>query len=117
MKRISLAQRNDCPCDCAGSTLCSQEFVEWVLDAFVHGSALSCIQENMETEPLFHSESTMIHSKHAKEVIANDKIDQGTAHCVVEGIDAIYDTIPLTFLQLAQYFLPEPIYTVEKLKL
>jgi len=71
----------------------------------------------METEPLFHSESTMIHSKHAKEVIANDKIDQGTAHCVVEGIDAIYDTIPLTFLQLAQYFLPEPIYTVEKLKL
>ena len=54
----------------------------------------------------------MIHSKHAKEVIANDKNDPSAAHCIVEGMDAIYDTIPLTFLQQATYLLPESIHTV-----
>eukprot|EP00984_Skeletonema_dohrnii_P007575 scaffold2766_cov180-Skeletonema_dohrnii-CCMP3373.AAC.1 len=116
MKRISLALRNDCPSDCAGSTLCSQEFVEWFLDAFVHGCALSCIQEDMQMEPLSHNKSTMIHSKHAKGVIANDKNDPSAAHCIVEGMDAIDDTIPFTFLQLSKYLPPEPIYTVEKME-
>mmetsp|Transcript_15499 Transcript_15499/g.31392 ORF Transcript_15499/g.31392 Transcript_15499/m.31392 type:complete len:100 (-) Transcript_15499:468-767(-) len=97
MKRISLAQRNDCPSDCAGSALCSQEFVEWVLHAFVHGIALSCIQENMQMELLFHNKLKMIHSKHAKGVIANDKNDPSAAHCIVEGMDAIDDTIPSHF--------------------
>jgi hypothetical protein len=116
MKRISLAQRNDCPSDCAGSALSSQEFVEWVLDAFVHGSALSCIQENMQMELLSHNKLTMIHSKHAKGIIANDKNDPSAAHCIVEGMDAIDGTIPLTFLQLAPYLLPEQMHAVEKME-
>ena len=116
MKRISLAQRNDCPSDCAGSTLCSQEFVEWVLDAFVHGCALSCIQENMEVELLSHNKSAKIYSKHTKGVIANDKNDPSAAYCIVEGMDAIDDTIPLPFLQLATHLPPEPINAVEKME-
>ena len=115
MKRISLSQRNDCPSDCAGLALCSQEFVEWVLHAFVHGIASSCIQEKMQMELLSHSESTMIHSKHANGVIANDKNDPSAAHCIVEGMDAIDDTIPFTFLQLATHLPPEPINAVEKM--
>eukprot|EP00984_Skeletonema_dohrnii_P020269 scaffold9824_cov130-Skeletonema_dohrnii-CCMP3373.AAC.1 len=99
-----------------GSTLYSYEFVEWVLDAFVHGSALSCIQENMQMELLSHNKSTMIHSKHAKGVIANDKNDPSAAHYIVEGMDAIDDTIPFTFLQLATYLPPEPINAVEKIE-
>eukprot|EP00985_Skeletonema_marinoi_P015881 scaffold8343_cov72-Skeletonema_marinoi.AAC.2 len=86
------------------SALCSQEFVEWVLHAFVHGIALSYIQENMQMELLFHNKLKMIHSKHAKGVIANDKNDPSAAHCIVEGMDAIDDTNPLTFLQLATIF-------------
>jgi hypothetical protein len=42
-------------------------------------------------------------------LIANDKNDPSAAHCTVEGMDAIDDTIPLTFFQLATYRLSEPI--------
>jgi hypothetical protein len=102
--------------DCAGSTLCSQEFVEWVLDAFVHGCALSCIQENVEAELLSHNKSATIYSKHTKGAIANDKNDPSAAYCIVEGMDAIGDTIPLPFLELATHLPPESIYAVEKME-
>ena len=67
-------------------------------------------------ELLSHSESTMIHSKHAKGVIANDKNDPSAAHCIVEGMDAIDDINPLTFLELATHLPPEPINAVEKME-
>ena len=51
----------------------------------------------------------MIHSRHHEVLIANDKNDPSAAHCTVEGMDAIDDTIPLTFFQLATYRLSEPI--------
>mmetsp|Transcript_35066 Transcript_35066/g.51577 ORF Transcript_35066/g.51577 Transcript_35066/m.51577 type:complete len:135 (-) Transcript_35066:12-416(-) len=70
----------------------------------------------MQMELLSHNKSTMIHSKHAKGVIANDKNDPSAAHCIVEGMDAIDDTIPLPFLQLATHLPPEPIYAVEKME-
>jgi len=98
------------------AALCSQEFVEWVLHAFVHGIALSCIQENMQMELLSDNKLTMIHSKHAKGIIANDKNDPSAAYCIVEGMDAIDDTIPLPFLQLATHLPPEPINAVEKME-
>ena len=47
-------------------------------------------------------------------LIANDKNDPSAAHCIVEGMDAIDDTIPSTPLQLETYLLSEPIHVVKK---
>eukprot|EP00984_Skeletonema_dohrnii_P007558 scaffold2754_cov125-Skeletonema_dohrnii-CCMP3373.AAC.2 len=73
-------------------------------------------KKSMQMELLSHNKLTMIHSKHAKGVIANDKNDPSAAHCIVEGMDAIDDTIPLTIFQLATYLPPEPINAVEKME-
>eukprot|EP00984_Skeletonema_dohrnii_P026777 scaffold16191_cov69-Skeletonema_dohrnii-CCMP3373.AAC.3 len=70
----------------------------------------------MEVELLSHNKSAKIYSKHTKGVIANDKNDPSAAYCIVEGMDAIDDTIPLPFLQLATHLPPEPIYAVEKME-
>ena len=50
-------------------------------------------------------------------LIANDKNDPSAAHCTVEGMDAIDDSIPLTFFHLATtYFLSEPIHVIKKME-
>ena len=49
-------------------------------------------------------------------LIANDKNDPSAAHCIVEGMDAIDDTIPSTPLQLETYLLSEPIHVVKKME-
>eukprot|EP00984_Skeletonema_dohrnii_P024084 scaffold13198_cov94-Skeletonema_dohrnii-CCMP3373.AAC.1 len=73
-------------------------------------------KNNMEVELLSHNNSAKFYSKHTKGVIANDKNDPSAAYCIVEGMDAIDNTIPLPFLQLATHLPPEPIYAVEKME-
>ena len=59
----------------------------------------------------------LIQSKHAERLIPNDENDPSTADCIVEVVEAIAGSIPLTFVHPATHgnslLLPDPIHAVK----
>ena len=74
------------------------------------------LQENMKLRTP-SSLLMLIHSKHAEWLIANDENDSSTVNCIVEGVDAIDGSIPMTFLHLTAHgnslLLPHPLHAVK----